>query len=210
MTWKCPVCAYENADDSLFCIKCGTKKLEEAVAPQQPAQPQVSSQQPESIQQPTTQQSQVEISQQLQVESQPSPSPQAPAQSPTPELSTQPSVQQPQVAVPQPSKYYLLFINTPNSAFNKTKLPLDFDIFPSISLGRSPENVIVIPDPEVSRKHAVLSLENGELYIEDLNSTNGTYIYDGKMFQPIKGKVKIQSNSIIKLGNNTVVRIVGE
>ncbi len=210
MTWKCPVCAYENADDSLFCIKCGTKKPEEAVVPQQ-AQSEVSSQQPEPVQQPTTQQSQVEISQQPQVESQPPPSPEVPASPPTPEQPvTQPPVQQSQITVPQPSKYYLLFINTPNPAFNKTKLPLDFDIFPSISLGRSPENVIVIPDPEVSRKHAVLSLENGELYIEDLNSTNGTYIYDGKMFQPIKGKVKIQSNSIIKLGNNTVVRIVGE
>ena len=29
MTWKCPVCGYENADDSLFCIKCGTKKPEQ-------------------------------------------------------------------------------------------------------------------------------------------------------------------------------------
>jgi len=48
------------------------------------------------------------------------------------------------------------------------------------------------------------------LYLEDLNSTNGTYIYDGKVFQPVKGKVRVQPNSIIKLGNNTVVRIVGE
>ncbi|MEM3516127.1 MAG: FHA domain-containing protein, partial [Saccharolobus sp.] len=120
------------------------------------------------------------------------------------QITTQPVTQQATV------NYYLLFINTPNPAFNKTKLPLEFSIFPTISIGRSPENVIVIPDPEVSRKHALISLENGELYIEDLNSTNGTYIYDGKVFQPVKGKMKIQPNSIIKLGNNTVIRIVGE
>lgn len=126
------------------------------------------------------------------------------------EQPSEPKLEQPQPATTTVSKYYLLFINTPNPAFNKTKLPLDFDIFPSISIGRSPENVIVIPDPEVSRKHAIISFENNELYLEDLNSTNGTYIYDGKVFQPVKGKVKVQPNSIIKLGNNTVVRIVGE
>jgi FOG: FHA domain len=126
------------------------------------------------------------------------------------EQPSEPKLEQPQPAATTVSKYYLLFINTPNPAFNKTKLPLDFDIFPSISIGRSPENVIVIPDPEVSRKHAIISFENNELYLEDLNSTNGTYIYDGKVFQPVKGKVRVQPNSIIKLGNNTVVRIVGE
>ncbi|MDT7861279.1 MAG: FHA domain-containing protein [Saccharolobus sp.] len=189
MTWKCPVCGYENADDSLFCIKCGTKKPEQ-VLPQSVEQvPSSSPQQP--VQQSTTMPP-------TQVEQQ--------VQSPQPEQQVSQSQQQVTVS----GKYYLLFINTPNPAFNKTKLPLDFDIFPSISIGRSPENVIVIPDPEVSRKHAIISLENGELYIEDLNSTNGTYIYDGKVFQPVKGKMKIQVNSIIKLGNNTVVRIVGE
>ncbi len=105
-------------------------------------------------------------------------------------------------------KFYLQFINTPNPQFNKTKIPLEFDVFPSISLGRSPENVIVIPDPEVSRKHAVISFENGKLEIEDLNSTNGTYLYDGKMFQPVKGKVEIQPNSVLKLANNTVIKVV--
>jgi pSer/pThr/pTyr-binding forkhead associated (FHA) protein len=122
----------------------------------------------------------------------------------TAQLSQQVEVQQ------QAQKYYLQFIATPASALNKMKVSLDFDVFENISIGRSPENVIVIPDSEVSRKHAVLSLSNGKLYIEDLNSTNGTYVYDGKLFQPVKGKQEIQANSIIKLGNSTIVKIVRE
>ncbi|WP_338601965.1 FHA domain-containing protein [Sulfolobus tengchongensis] len=201
MTWKCTVCGYENTDDTLFCIKCGAKRTEQS-AEQAPAVQQTVEQQPvsQSSEQPVQQQPVLEP-QQVNTE-------QAPVQQPEQQLMSQSVVSQPVATTA--NKYYLMFINTPNPAFNKTKLPLDFDIFPSISIGRSPENVVVIPDPEVSRRHAVISLENGELYLEDLNSTNGTYVYDGKVFQPVKGKIKIQVNSIIKLGNNTVVRIVGE
>ncbi len=28
MTWKCPICGYENSDDTPFCSQCGTKKPE--------------------------------------------------------------------------------------------------------------------------------------------------------------------------------------
>ncbi|QGA69304.1 FHA domain-containing protein [Sulfolobus sp. E11-6] len=209
MTWKCPVCGYENADDSLFCIKCGTKKPEQQVE-QTPA-PLVGQQ--TSDQQPVEQQPVVEqqlVQQSATSEQQPVVEQKASQQGVVEQPAEAVKAEQPQSATTTVSKYYILFINTPNPAFNKTKLPLDFDIFPSISVGRSPENVIVIPDPEVSRKHAIISFENNELYLEDLNSTNGTYIYDGKIFQPVKGKIKIQPNSIIKLGNNTVVRIVGE
>ena len=137
---------------------------------------------------------------------------------PQPPQTYQPSIAQQavtaQAVVQQPvaitGKYYILFIQTPYSGLINQKVPLNFDIFPSISIGRSPENIIIVPDPEVSRRHAVISLENGELYIEDLNSTNGTYIYDGKLFQPIKGKQKIDANSIIKLGNQTIIKIVRE
>ncbi|QXJ35884.1 FHA domain-containing protein [Saccharolobus shibatae] len=208
MTWKCPVCGYENADDSLFCIKCGTKKPEQQAeqAPVPSVENQASGQQSVE-QQPAAEQ---QLAQQSTTSEQQPVAEQQTPQQVVVEQPSEPKPEQPQPATTTVSKYYLLFINTPNPAFNKTKLPLDFDIFPSISIGRSPENVIVIPDPEVSRKHAIISFENNELYLEDLNSTNGTYIYDGKVFQPVKGKVKVQPNSIIKLGNNTVVRIVGE
>ena len=44
------------------------------------------------------------------------------------------------------------------------------------SLGRRPYNDIVIDNMAVSGEHAVLQLSGTEAYIEDLNSTNGTYV----------------------------------
>ena len=44
------------------------------------------------------------------------------------------------------------------------------------SLGRRPFNDIVIDNMAVSGEHAVVQLSGIEAYIEDLNSTNGTYV----------------------------------
>jgi hypothetical protein len=44
------------------------------------------------------------------------------------------------------------------------------------TIGRSQENDIVIPDPNVSRKHARISRAEGGFVIEDLGSTNGTLL----------------------------------
>ena len=44
------------------------------------------------------------------------------------------------------------------------------------SLGRRPYNDIVIDNLAVSGEHAVLQMSGFEVYVEDLNSTNGTYI----------------------------------
>lgn len=226
MTWKCPFCGNENVDDANFCTKCGAKKpesltLQPASSPgsgqnAQPVVQQVTSQDGSTAVQVTSQPENTPTSESSPmpegVKNEPAtvPTEQAPAQqgaSPEPTQGTSVS-QEPSQMQQDTEKYYIQFINTPNPQFNKTKIPLEFDVFPSISLGRSPENVIVIPDPEVSRKHAIIYYENGKLEIEDLNSTNGTYIYDGKMFQPVKGKVEIQPNSVLKLANNTVVKVV--
>jgi pSer/pThr/pTyr-binding forkhead associated (FHA) protein len=44
------------------------------------------------------------------------------------------------------------------------------------TLGRRPYNDIVIDNLAVSGEHAALQMEGGEVYLEDLNSTNGTYV----------------------------------
>lgn len=220
MPWKCPVCGYENSDDANFCIRCGAQKQAQiAVSSPSPVQqpdqgvqqaPPPAPQPP--MEQPSMQQAQSIPQQPVEVPPPPPSAQQIPAQPVPTQL---PSPQQvvlppPPLQIPQQQKYYILFIQTPYAGLINQKIPLNFDIFPAISIGRSPENVIIVPDPEVSRRHASISLENGELYIEDLNSTNGTYVYDGKLFQPVKGKQKIQSNSIIKLGNQTIVKVIVE
>jgi pSer/pThr/pTyr-binding forkhead associated (FHA) protein len=44
------------------------------------------------------------------------------------------------------------------------------------TLGRRPHNDIVIEDRMVSGQHAVLTLSGHDLVVEDLNSTNGTFV----------------------------------
>ncbi|MBV8248039.1 MAG: FHA domain-containing protein, partial [Comamonas sp.] len=44
------------------------------------------------------------------------------------------------------------------------------------TLGRRPYNDIVIENLAVSGEHAVLTMDSGMVAIEDLRSTNGTYV----------------------------------
>ncbi len=44
------------------------------------------------------------------------------------------------------------------------------------TLGRRPYNDVVIDNLAVSGEHAVLQMTGNEVYIEDLNSTNGTFV----------------------------------
>ena len=44
------------------------------------------------------------------------------------------------------------------------------------SLGRDVNNTIVVEDPFASAEHAVLTFRGRAWYVEDLGSTNGTYV----------------------------------
>ncbi|HEX5275662.1 MAG TPA: FhaA domain-containing protein [Candidatus Rubrimentiphilum sp.] len=43
-------------------------------------------------------------------------------------------------------------------------------------VGRSPESDVHLPDPSVSRNHALFDVQNGALVVHDAGSTNGTYV----------------------------------
>lgn len=51
-----------------------------------------------------------------------------------------------------------------------------YEVSRPLSLGRGQENDIVVADPRVSRRHARIALEAGALAIEDLESSNGTFV----------------------------------
>jgi FHA domain len=106
--------------------------------------------------------------------------------------------------------YSLVFVNTPASSLIKTRVTIDFDDFPTITIGRSPENVVVIPDQEVSRKHASLTFNGSKLMLKDLGSLNGTFFYDGKEFQRVSDSVEVRPNSVLKFGTGTIVKLVSE
>ena len=75
-----------------------------------------------------------------------------------------------------------------------------------IAIGRDISNDFVINDAEVSRRHARLTLEGERYKIEDLNSTNGTYI-DG---QRLIGPHLMAIGEIIMFGDNVGVIFDGE
>ncbi len=54
---------------------------------------------------------------------------------------------------------------------------------PNIAIGRSPGNDIVLDATAISRYHASLSLQEGQVYLQDLGSVNGTYV-EGQKLQP--------------------------
>ncbi len=47
---------------------------------------------------------------------------------------------------------------------------------PRWDLGRDPSNLIVIPDRRVSRRHGSIYLKDGDWWVEDFGSVNGTYV----------------------------------
>jgi uncharacterized SAM-binding protein YcdF (DUF218 family) len=53
-----------------------------------------------------------------------------------------------------------------------------FDLWSSATLGRAPDNTIVLPDPSVSAHHAAIRQHQGQWWVEDLRSTNGTAVND--------------------------------
>ncbi len=68
----------------------------------------------------------------------------------------------------------------------------------TISVGRSPKNDLVIQDVLVSTHHLLLICdEAGTLFVEDLQSTNGTLI-DGALLRG--GRQVITPNTLIKIG----------
>lgn len=63
------------------------------------------------------------------------------------------------------------------------------------TLGRRPYNDIVIDNLAVSGEHAAVQMQGGDVYVEDLNSTNGTYV-NGKTAK----KQQLQNGDTIEVG----------
>ncbi|MCK4726862.1 MAG: FHA domain-containing protein [Anaerolineales bacterium] len=65
-------------------------------------------------------------------------------------------------------------------------------------IGREVTNDITIDDAEVSRKHARLIMQAGGYLLEDLGSTNGTYVNG----QRLMGPHVLRPGELVKLGEN--------
>ena len=73
------------------------------------------------------------------------------------------------------------------------------------TLGRRPYNDIVIDNLAVSGEHAVLQMVGADVFIEDLNSTNGTYI-NGKAIK----KQLLTHNDTVEIGKYKIKYLVDD
>ena len=64
------------------------------------------------------------------------------------------------------------------------------------TLGRDVNNAIVIEDPFASADHAVLTFRGRSWYVEDLESTNGSFING----QPIDGVAPLSFGDEVQIG----------
>ena len=53
-----------------------------------------------------------------------------------------------------------------------------------VTIGREAYNDVVLIDPEASRKHAQISFQAGRYVVEDLGSTNGTFVNGQQILTP--------------------------
>ncbi|EYE88612.1 hypothetical protein Q428_07060 [Fervidicella metallireducens AeB] len=79
-----------------------------------------------------------------------------------------------------------------------------YPIHPITNIGRNEDNHVILDDPFVSGHHARIVLDNEELIIQDLNSTNGTLRNGFKL----KEAEEIFIGDIIEIGRITF-KVIG-
>ena len=77
--------------------------------------------------------------------------------------------------------------------WKQESLELNMDV---LRLGRAPENDIVIPEESVSKYHCWLIREGDDLFLEDLNSTNGTFANRGR----VTDRFRLSEGDVMTIG----------
>ncbi len=70
-----------------------------------------------------------------------------------------------------------------------------------VFMGRDLANEITISDPEVSRRHARFIMQDDNIMLEDLGSTNGTFLNGERISTP----QQLRPGDVITLGENIVM-----
>ena len=71
------------------------------------------------------------------------------------------------------------------------------------SVGRKVDKDLVIPDPRVSRDHALIVAENGDFFVVDQGSKHGTYV-NGERVQ----RQKLQRNDRVEFGVRDIAYVI--
>jgi hypothetical protein len=73
----------------------------------------------------------------------------------------------------------------------------NFPLLPLTSMGRAPTNTIPINDNFASSEHALVAMRNGQWWVEDRKSRNGTLLND----LPVTEPMVVMHGDIIGIGN---------
>ena len=72
---------------------------------------------------------------------------------------------------------------------------------PSISIGRvAPCELLITDDPDLSRRHTRIFWNDSSWMLEDLNSSNGTFIGEFQAVRRISGASAIKEGEIFRVG----------
>jgi pSer/pThr/pTyr-binding forkhead associated (FHA) protein len=63
-------------------------------------------------------------------------------------------------------------------------------------IGRDPQCNLRPASAMISKKHCALLVKNGKVFLQDFDSTNGTFLND----QPVKGEVAVKNDDEVKVG----------
>jgi len=88
-----------------------------------------------------------------------------------------------------------LVIHTPEKTWEVSLEGVD-----SLTIGRAPDNEVVIDHSSVSRRHARLARRGNSYVVRDLDSTNGTWLGDQRIEEHI-----LQDSNVLRIGNAQVV-----
>lgn len=69
-----------------------------------------------------------------------------------------------------------------------------------IMIGRADDSTLVLDDDYASTRHARLSLRGNDWYVEDLGSTNGTYLDRAK----VMGPTKVPLGAPVRIGKTVI------
>lgn len=66
-----------------------------------------------------------------------------------------------------------------------------------MTIGRDPDNDIVLNEPQCSRKHARIDFDGSQVSIVDLNSTNGTVLGEARLLPGIAERWPEEAQALI-------------
>ena len=95
-------------------------------------------------------------------------------------------------------------MNNPKNNFARLKLPEgpDLEIHKTCSIGRSSGNDVVLLHEKVSRRHALIhTQEQGRFCFVDLGSSNGSYVNNRRVIQP----VILKDGDVILIGSSQLI-----